>query len=240
MASNITQQLNNVYRPVAGLFVYKDNSGGYSGGANAAYYLETRPVKNDGTLGPARPVSREFITQLVMAFRAEGEKIPHGVMPSNMLFADSRLGLEHYVWYTPPGPRMLYFSNDKIPVENREYNMPGCVYCVYGNRLYVYAFKGKKPSPSTKLLYGPFYNYYADGAICLGSAKTKFPDVITWKSIMDYWETLFWKSENSHMMKNPMKENLNLNIAIKNAAEKPFDTDGLLETGFTIAKLLHE
>jgi PRTRC genetic system protein B len=203
------------------------------------YYLETRPVRDDGTLGPAKPVSREFIKSLVMAFRAEGETIPHGRLPGTLLYADSRMGLEKYVWWNPPCKRGMFFTKD-IPMKDGDYNVPGTIYMVKDGRLSVFCFAGKKPRPETHLLYGPFYNYYKNGDICLGNAKDNVqkPADPSWEDILAYWEKLFWGSENAHIIHNPMEKGYNLNTVLKGAMNAPFPTETLQKTGKTLKSLL--
>ncbi len=216
MKRNITDTLDCEYRPEAALVVYKKY-----GHSDSEYYLETRPVRADGTLGAGRPVSREFIRNLAMSFRADGELSPRGTMPRNMLHADPRLGSERFVWWDPPGKRELFF-----------------LVLVTGKTLTVYAFKGARPSGKTPLLRGPFFNYYEDCRICVGSAKVDWPRDITWQTIIDHWEKVFWNSVNAHMISNPMKEGHNLVLSLKEAVNKPFDTGALRPAGLTLASII--
>jgi PRTRC genetic system protein B len=236
MTTNITDHLRDVFIPKAALIVYENQNGErYSN--EKRRYLETRPVKEDGSLGCAKPVSKKFIHALVDAFRREGERIPHGPMPQNILYANPALGTECYVWWNPPRKRKMYFTKD-IPMDEAEYNVPGTIYKACGDSLQVYCFKGKRPKPGDALLYGPFYNYYGHGGICLGSAKLDWPGNVTWQTVLDHWERIFWDSENSHMMHNPCKKGHNLNLALKDALDNPFDTDILLDTGKKVSSLL--
>lgn len=236
MPKNITDRLKDVFKPKAALIVYEnENEDRYT--SEKRRYLETRPVKEDGTLGCAKPVSKEFVLALVESFRREGERIPQGPIPANLLYANPSLGAECYVWWNPPCKRKMYFTSS-IPMEEAEYNVPGTIYKVAGGTLRVYCFKGKRPKPNDELLYGPFYNYYPDGGICLGSARLPWPSKLTWQTILDHWEKIFWDSENSHMMQNPCKKGHNLNLALKDALDKPFDTSVLNEAGKKVRSLL--
>ncbi len=226
---NTIQDFSQKLTPKAVMVVYSNNN---------SYYLEAQPVKTDGTLGVARPVSREFVENIAKTFSVSERMLPSGPIPSNMLYADPHIGKEKYIWWTPPKTRRLYFS-EKTNMKEANYQMPGCVYQVIEKSLYVWAFKGNKPKMGEKLLQGPFYNYYENGRICLGSAKVEWPDAITWKSIQDHWEKLFWGSENSHTICNPMKKDEILTTALKEAIDKPFDTRKLNETEITIASLIN-
>lgn len=236
MEQNVTDQINMVYTPKAALIVYvNDKPNPYS--SESKYYLETRPVKGDGSLGCAKPVSRKFIRQMVQTFRSEGERLPHGPLPANLLYANPALGRECYVWWNPPRKRKMYFTSN-IPMTETEYNVPGTIYRVQGGALEVYCFKGRRPKPNDPLLYGPFYNYYNHGGICLGSAKLAWPANITWQDVIDHWERIFWDSENSHMMYNPCTEGHNLNLVLKDAIDKPFDISLLRSAGKKVCSLL--
>ena len=228
---NITEDLGKIYQPAAALIVYKtkDNE----------YYLESRKIKEDGTMGAAKPVSRKFLCAIAKEYREANETTPHGLMPETMLYADSRLGKEKYIWWSEPRKVHMCFS-EKVGLADGVYNMPGCVYVADSERIRVFAFEGRKPRKNQKLLMGPFFNYYSDGGICLGNARVEWSSDITWKEIQEHWEKLFWASENSHMIDNPMKEGKNLILAMKDAADKPFDTSLLKESGMTLESLLNK
>lgn len=229
---NITEEIGREYRPSVVMTVYETSSG-YGG--DRRYYLETRKIRSDGRLGAAKPVSRRFIRGIAESFKDEGEQRPHGRIPGNLLVADARLGCERYVWWDPPCRRMLYFSAE-LGLEDREYWMPGVVFAVSGQTLYAYAFKGKRLRPETPLLYGPFFNYYESRMVCLGNARAEMPSDVTWQSVIDHWETLFWKSTNMHLMCNPTEGNLT--VALKAAINAPYDCSTLRKTGMKLKELL--
>ena len=188
----ITEQIKKTYLPNSALIVYRLESETYQHGD---YYMETRKIRKDGTLGPAQPISRKFLTALVKEYKNVCEMKPFGPIPKNLIYADATLGHEKYIWWNPPMRKTLYFS-DGTGMEENEYNMPGTVFVVQQNELSVYAFKGRKPGNKTRLLYGPFYNYYKSGKICTGSAKKEWPGTIRWDDIITHWEAIFWNSIN--------------------------------------------
>lgn len=229
---NITRSLSDNYIPKAALIAYKNE-------VSNNYYLETRTIDKAGYLGYAKPVSRKFMHALVKNFRDTNETTPHGMMPPNMLFADSRLGKETYIWWTKPQKVHQNFSKS-VGMPDETYNMPGCIFIAEAGRLKVFCFSGPRPSANKYLLHGPFYNYYENGDICLGSAKVEWSKDITWEEIQKHFEKLFWASENSHMIFNPMKDKINLNIALKQAITKPFDTSLLQPCKKTLNQILKE
>ena len=238
-SQDITDKITTRYLPKAILTVYERQKkvDGYSGYDDSHYYLESRPVLADGTPGAARPVSKALMAKIASTFTAESGGIPHGPLPDNLLFADVRAGHEKYVWWTPPGPRNLYFS-ERLEMKDGVYLMPGTVYMVRSKSLYVYAFRGNKPSPNRRLLYGPFFNYGNEHHMCLGNATATLRTDPTWNDLLKYWETLFWNSVNSHTTCNPMKKGYNLIVALKDAMQKPFDTSLLNESKSTLKDLL--
>ena len=60
-------------------------------------------------MGEGHPVTVEFMNELVRNYSETYSGTPHGRLPSNLLYADTRKGSERYVWYNPPGKRMMYF-----------------------------------------------------------------------------------------------------------------------------------
>lgn len=235
MPTNITESLSRSFVPQAAIIVYKNNDNPYY--KDETYYIESRKIREDGSLDRAAPVTRKFLNALVKNFSAEEAKMPHGVMPPNMLYADFRTGQEKFVWWNPPQKRHLYFS-PAISMEDGDYNMPGTIYMAHENKLSVWAFAGKKPNLKTVLLYGPYFNYYESGDICLGSARVEWPEDITWQDIQEHWEKMFWGSINSHSMYNPMVKGANLTIALKEAMKSPFNTLLLQKTSKTLKSIL--
>lgn len=239
-AKDITTDLRIRYEPRCVLTIYERKNKSetyYPRDEHPRFHLESRPVLKDGTTGAARPVTKALISKIAATFKAEGEHIPHGAMPENILYADARQGHEKYIWWTPPGVRTLFFS-EGLGMADGPYHMPGTIYMVKGTTLYVYAFHGRKPAQRKRLLYGPFFNYSGSHTICLGNATAKLPDEPTWEDILRHWETLFWNSVNSHTTCNPMKEGHNLTVALKDATDKPFDTTLLNESKDTLEDLL--
>ena len=163
-------------------------------GNNNKYFLERRSIDARGRMGEGHPVTVEFMNELVRNYSEAHSGTPHGRLPSNLLYADTRKGSERYVWYNPPGKRMMYFVGG-LGIENAEYHLPGIIYEARGTRLDVYACKEDRPGMETAL--------YAN--------------------LLEYWERKFWLTEFSQLggHGNPTKSNLVL--VTKAARDKPFD-----------------
>ena len=227
-----TELLTQKIEPAYVLVTYQVKNRYYS--SQIVPYMETRPVLKNGELGPAKPVSHAFVSSLADMFGTTGRSIPHGNVPSNMLYIDTRT--ENYVWYNPPQRRMMYF-NDVIPLKDQEYNMPGFIYVVNKDKLRVFSFKGKKPNAKSRLIHAPAFNT-TDGRVCLGGAAGDAgkPSDLTWNNFLKWWEGKFWNSINSHLGNNPTKGNLTL--LIKESADKPFDCSQLLNVNMNLETLL--
>ena len=190
-------------------------------GNNNKYFLERRSIDARGRMGEGHPVTVEFMNELVRNYSEAHSGTPHGRLPSNLLYADTRKGSERYVWYNPPGKRMMYFVGG-LGIENAEYHLPGIIYEARGTRLDVYACKEDRPGMETALYAAPLFNV-TGSSVCLGSAWIEKPRELTYANLLEYWERKFWLTEFSHLggHGNPTKSNLVL--VTKAARDKPFD-----------------
>lgn len=96
------------------------------------------------------PVTYEFMDSLVESYSDGNRRIPHGWLPPNMLWCDTRRGHESYVWYNPPGKRRMFFKND-LNIGDGMFHVPGVIYIIKNERMDIFAYKGKKPDGRTPL-----------------------------------------------------------------------------------------
>lgn len=178
-------------------------------------YLESHAVDEAVGILEGKPLKQETIQGIVDVFFDERQNSSSvtGLIPENLL-AFSKLPGGHYnmVWYRPAEKRHLYFSAE-LNIKSGQAWVPPMVYEVNRNDLAVYALKGDgRPKEGAKLLRAPFHNVNINGDVCLGSAKVKPPAQKTYVNLMEYWETLFWRSEFTHLNggDSPVKGNLNL------------------------------
>ena len=166
--NELTQKLRTLLHPRAALIAYsgeKDNS--YASDNN--YFVEIRDIDDNGMMGEGRPVTVDFMNELVRGYSESHSTTPYGRIPPNMLWCDPRKGSERYIWYNSPQKRMMFFK-ESLQVENAKYNLPGVIYVAGGSSLSIYAYKDKKLTEKTELYAAPFFN--VTGAnVCLGSAK---------------------------------------------------------------------
>ena len=67
------------------------------------FFLEVRDINERGNMTEGRPVTLEFMNELVKGYSERHGSTPYGKIPSNLMYCDSRKGSERYVWYNPPG-----------------------------------------------------------------------------------------------------------------------------------------
>lgn len=213
--NNILEQLQV---PEMALVVYRNNK-------TDAVYIESRRINEKGRMLAGRPLTLKCITELVEFFSAEQGNTPHGKIPENMLYSDTRKGHERYIWYSPPGKRMMFFSKS-LNIRDGEYHLPGIIYDTDGEGLDVYAFMEEKPEVGSILYKAPVFNVTGQ-KVCLGNAKADFPDNPVFGDYTAYWEKKFWLSEFSHPggNTNPTKNNL---VTVTKNSTHSFDFEELL------------
>lgn len=231
--NELTERIQQVMTPKAALIAYECKGGCYS---RERSFLEMRPINKEGRMGAGVPVTYEFMNTLMESYTGEMSGIPHGRMPSNMLWCDSRRGQEKYIWYNPPQKRQMYFRED-LGISDGIFNVPGIIYIVFRDSLDIFSYKGKCPKEKTELYLAPFFNV-TGSSVCLGSSTLEKPQEVDFKELQVYWEKRFWLSEFSHLggSRNPTRGNL---VSVtENARNHPFDYDELESTGKHLKDIL--
>ncbi len=229
MSNGLTNLLKEEYIPEMAIIVYSCSEN--------RVYLERRDI-TDGKMGAGKPLSKECITSIIKAIAEDSDELEvgfHGIIPRNLLFADTTTGRTRLVWYNPPMKRRMFFTKS-LGIPEGEIMVPGIVYAADNNSLSVYVFKGKEPKD--KLFQAPFFNVN-NHAVCLGSAKVTKPKNLTYQEAIEYWEKMFWNSEFSHLYgSNPI--NGNLAVITKSCIEDgiPFPTKVLIKSNRKLTDLL--
>lgn len=197
--NRITEVLTSSFEPSMAIVVYEGDN---------QYYLERRDI-DKGKMKAGIPLTEECLSDISEVLSSSSEKIVHGTIPSFMIYSDCRPGHEKYIWYRKPEKRKMFFSK-KLNIPNGHINLPGLVYMAKGSNLSIFAVKSKgRIGIGTKLYHAPFFNVYDEANVCLGNAKLKWPDELTYDKIIQYWESKFWLSEFDHLLgNNPIKGNL--------------------------------
>lgn len=222
--NELTRKLRTLLHPRAALIVYAQEKNSHSMNDDS-YFVEVRNIDESGRMGEGRPVTVEFMNELVRGYSESHSSTLYGRIPSNLLWCDPRKGSEKYIWYNPPRTRMMFFK-EALKIENAEYHLPGIIYEAGENRLNIYAYKDKELTDKTELYAAPFFNV-TGASVCLGSAKIEKPKDLTYTNLLEYWEKKFWLTEFSHLGGggNPTKSNLVL--VTKAAKDKPFNLEEL-------------
>lgn len=225
--NNLTKQLSTKLSPEMAIIVYADEE-------RHSIFLERRDIINS-KMGAGIPLTEECIKDIADLTLNRSRKELHGIIPPNMLYADGRKGYEKYIWFEKPEKKMHFFSKS-LQIPNGEFYTPSLLYVVKENTLSLYAFHGDYPN---KQLYrAPYFNV-SSTYVCLGNSKLPEIEEMTYQNIIKYWETMFWKSEFSHILDtNPVKSNLA--ILSKNLMKtgKPFPKSELIPVTLTLKKLI--
>lgn len=217
-ANQLTREIHTAMHPKAVLIAYTTEQ-------SRVHFLELRSIGPDGKMGEGMPVTVEFINELVRNYSGVHDGTPHGQVPANLLYCDTRKGNERYVWYNPPRKRLMYFV-EKLNIENAEYHVPGVIYEASERGLNIYAYKDAVPSPETQLFAAPFFNV-SGASVCIGNARIEKPRLPTFTSFLEYWEKKFWLTEFSHLGSRGNPTVSNLVTVTKSARCAPFDTNEL-------------
>ena len=110
--NELTRTLKTQLIPKAALIAYASED-------DKNFFLEIRDINDRGNMAEGRPITQEFMNELVKGYSERHSSTPYGKVPSNLIYCDSRKGSERYVWYNPPHKRMMFFSSDlKIEMRN--------------------------------------------------------------------------------------------------------------------------
>jgi len=201
-----TESLIADYKPELAVIVYKADAN--------KYYLEAHSINDNGQVLEGKPLMQETLDAIVDTFFDERKSRNQieGLIPDNLLYFVTKPGGKyHMTWYRPAEVRMLHFK-ENLHMKNGTTWVPAMLYVADGNDLTVFALGSDARPKETAVIYrAPFHNIYADGRVCLGSAKVKKPAVKSYAAEMKYWEDLFWLSEFTHLNEgdNPTKTNIN-------------------------------
>ena len=208
---NILEEINKKYIPVQCITVYRNNS--------RDYYLETQKIEN-GRLCEALPLSQDVIDQMVDFFAEKQSQSNNisGFLPSNILYLNWSADSKVMCWYNQPMERMMHFRED-LHIPSGLAWQPTVIYLVENNKLYVYTAKAKTVTSKTPVFMAPYHNVSEDGSVCLGSAKIKKPEKLTYENLMNYWEAMFWGSVFTHHG-NEDCANININLYWKKSVRK--------------------
>jgi PRTRC genetic system protein B len=164
----------------------------YTGGRSGSSYV-TRHRVNDGDLGPARPLSHDFLSSLADSLE---RTIPIEILPERVLMRTHGT----IVWWTRPNPRQMFFdAREREGFESLNGSIlpqPALLWTAHRRSLSVFALSGgERPTLDTRLLVAPYWNVSENGLVCLGTMRR--PTTRSAAAI-EQWEDSFFASAFTH------------------------------------------
>lgn len=147
----------------------------------------------------------------------------NGILPIELLYFKQTFLDLTMVWYLPPSNQKLHFSKE-LKIKSGVVNLPGFIFMVQKDDLFIYAVKtDKRPDLNTRLYKAPFHNIYENGCVCLGNViQNKRTEFI--HTEMERWQNRFFNSEFSHFIdENVIEKKYNLSLLFKNLMNKQLD-----------------
>lgn len=117
-----------------------------------------------------------------------------GFLPPTVL----SVGIDSLVWWVPPAKSRIFFDCEEFGGKrSAETPHPGLIFRVSGAREWsVFAVKGKdRPTLDSLIYIAPYFNTYADGAICTGNVTIPSGSAAGKASA---WEKAFFDSYFTH------------------------------------------
>lgn len=110
------------------------------------------------------------------------------------------MGDDRMIWYTPAGNRPMFFDSTSFvkPACKGQgiLPVPGLVWMVFKNELYVYATRCMgRPTLDATLYQAPLFNVWSHGKVCIGTAERP-ADHQKWDT--SAWEQMFFCSRFTH------------------------------------------
>jgi PRTRC genetic system protein B len=157
------------------------------------------------------------------------------------------VGAGWMVWWLEAGVRTLFFdTNNGDPIGKRtvEAHLPALVFAVKGAELYVFTLeKSERPTPETPLSMAPFYNLWANGRLCQGSAqrpdRTGLATMAQWESQVFFGSAFTHPNDGSKRLARHRKGVGGLWKDIVDGKHKIFPMKQLVPTGFTLGELVN-
>lgn len=184
--------------PTKAIIIYK-STGSYS----VDYFLENRDIKNVGGkylfMTPIPLASNVLgdIAKMIIKKDVNDMNIG-GLIAPHLLYGSYKPGKSVVVWYRPAMARVLNFESHLKIKGSTSANCPATLYVVINDKLYVYALMtNERPGPKTKLYNAPFFNIYADGNVCLGTANVGKRRADTFEKEAERFERAFYMADQT-------------------------------------------
>lgn len=209
-------------------------------------YIEIYPVKrskDELRLGEGRPLSMDSLKKIInyISIKNEGyvSTFEQSLLDPKILAFESDRNHRFIVWYSPAGPRDVFFSAS-CGLKDGKYNMPAILYVVQDGHLYLFSMTtGKKrPTLDTKLYHAPVLNLIGKDSFCWGSVRVNDPPYQIDKEIQ-FWMTNVWDTRFSHAGSSVSTKS-DLIKVYKKIVDKPFPLDQLIYTRSTLKTIINK
>ncbi len=191
--------INKVFKPTLNLTIFETTDDGYGN----HFYIESRVVRTDGSLGAAVPLKQNTLRNLALSLSSvKGPKITlEGMIPKEVLSINQFPGFEQLTWLSKPRRRKLYFKN-LIDLSDDVYPIPPLIFIYSQNKSFrVYAVKTTNVNEETELYRAPFPNV-SSSSVCMGRADYKMDKQMSVDDLMETMEDRFFNSYFSHTIGN--------------------------------------
>jgi PRTRC genetic system protein B len=175
------------------------------------FYLETRDIKrikDKYVFSAAVPMSEKVIAELGQACLKSKFRNMHfaGLIPEHILFASNKEGQTVVVWYRKAMKRVLNLSGTVGFGTEINVHLPATLYVAANDKLYIFALDSdNRPTGDTRLYHAPFFNIYAKGDVCLGTARIGRVKAKTFEGEASRYEKAFYMAEQNGGGHNPCK-----------------------------------
>jgi hypothetical protein len=222
----------------AAILLYADRNTGYKYATlhSVSFQVDDRPCIDAG-----RPMTEKDFLALVKGLAPKSRP--------EMEWLDTHVlarGLGKTIWWSPPTLRSMFFKTSSAYKGTFDGSavcpVPGLVWIASQHDVYVYAVKGaERPNRETRLYQAPFFNVWAKGQVCVGSAMR--PDAAL-SEVPAEWEKMFFGSYFTHpnfTEKNRLIKGVNPLKFWKDMIKQPlqeFPEGRLVGLNLTVANLI--
>lgn len=233
--TDITSDFRDIYHPKSALLFYET--------VHNKCYTEYFDIDEKGNPINAHPLTVNEAAKLAASLTIKKDKsylTCKGLLPQNILFINTKVGLGSIVWFTKAQYRQLYFA-ESLAIPSDTANIPALIWKATDKHLTVYALKNnRRPTEKTILYHAPFFNMYESGNVCMGTVEIDMIETDCIEQFILGWESLFFNSYFSHLIDdhNPIQEDCAELWKNLIATKSPFPTQKLKQSGKTLKNLL--
>jgi PRTRC genetic system protein B len=184
--------------PVLAMVAYQLDDG--------SLYAESMRVGKNGQLTKPVPLKKSTFDTILQTAAASSNKTvrPRGIIPQEVIYSS----VSSLVWVREPKYTELNFKFKNKSLKGKAFT-PRLVFRYQNKEFKVFAIRDGKLEPGMQLFYTPFHNCYADGRVCMGSARLKaawyMQDII--RNVEDaFFSSYFTHSNNTSGIKGDMDE----------------------------------